>query len=205
MTHRPQRWRAPLAVAWLALPGLAQAHSAAPGANAFYSGLLHPLQNWPQILLLLALGIMLGQRPPLRLSAPMLAFTLCCGLALLLTTLLATSPALPQLLMGLALGLGVLIAAQLRLPLWSRCLLLALAGAAIGLDSGVDGAPSSSFLALALLGSWISTSVLVANIAYYVSLCPPRKWVQIGIRIAGSWIAAASVLVLAFLLKGQQL
>ncbi len=187
---------------WLAVPTWANAHSATPGANSIYVGLVHPLQNLSHVLVLLGLGIWLGQSQPLRLKTPMPVFMVCGALALAVTTRMTGPAAIGHLLIALAMGLGVLVASAAELPPWSRLAVVGAAAVAIGMDSGLDGTPSAGSLALTLLGTWISTSVLVANIAYYISVCPQRKWVQIGIRIAGSWIAAVSLMVLAFLIKG---
>ena len=189
----------------LALPGLAHAHSAVAGMNSFYAGLLHPLLTLPHMLVLLGLGLWLGQHPPLRLKAPMLACATGCAAALLLTTRIAIPPSSQTVVMAVALGCGMLVAASARLPVGLRAAVAAVAAIAVALDSGVDGAPTVLATALTLLGTWISTTVLVANIAYYTALCPQRQWVQIALRIAGSWIAAASVLVLAFAWKGMAL
>ena len=191
--------------ALLCLPGLSHAHSSVAGMNSFYGGLLHPLLTLPHMLVLLGLGLWLGQQPPLRLKAPMLAFATGCAAALLLTTRVTIPPASQNLVMAVALGCGILVAASARLPLRLRAAVAAVAAIAVALDSGVDGAPTVLATTLTLLGTWISTAVLVANVAYYTSLCPPRQWVQIALRIAGSWMAAASVLVLAFALKGMPL
>lgn len=202
--------RAPLrlAIAAAALslrPGWANAHGAVEGMNSFYGGLFHPFLNLPQVLVLLGLGIWLGQTPPLRLKSPLLAFALCIAAALIATTRFPGWLTPPTLLMALALVFGLLIATVTKLPDGLRAVLAAIAAVAIGLDSGVDGIPAAGALALILLATWISTTVVVANLAYYTSICPARQWVRIGIRIAGSWITAASVLVLAFYLKGQAL
>ncbi|WP_295953923.1 HupE/UreJ family protein [Rhodoferax sp.] len=189
--------------ALLCLPGLSHAHSSVAGMNSFYGGLLHPLLTLPHMLVLLGLGIWLGQHPPLRLKTPMLAFATSCAAALLLTTRIAIPPSSQNLVMAVALGCGILVAVSARLPVGLRAAVAAVAAIAVALDSGVDGAPTVLATALTLLGTWISTTVLVANVAYYTSLCPPRQWVQIALRIAGSWMAAASVLVLAFALKGM--
>jgi hydrogenase/urease accessory protein HupE len=191
--------------ALLAAAGSARAHGAVQGMNSFYAGLLHPFQNLPHLLLLVGLGIWLGQRRPLKIGAPMLALALGSALALLATTQLAgpvqmTAPS-PVWPIAAALCVGVLVASALGGPSWLRTATAALAGIAVALDSGVDGAPAVGTLALMLLGTWVSVVVLVANVAYYVSLCPPSQWVRIGLRILGSWLAAASVLVLAFYLK----
>ncbi len=202
-SRRPRVWLVAVALSAMSLG--AQAHGSTVGVNAFYSGLLHPFQNLPQVLVLLGLGIWLGQRPPLRLKMPWLAFALCCAAALVLTTGI-TGPLptpCPAWLMGLAMAFGVLIASRAAAPVWLRAVLAGIAAIAIGLDSGVDGTPPMDSLALMLLGTWLCASVLVANIAYYVSECSDRRWLQIGIRITGSWLTAASILVLAFYLKGR--
>ena len=191
--------------ALLAAAGSAHAHGAVQGMNSFYAGLLHPFQNLPHLLLLVGLGIWLGQRQPLKIGAAMLALATGTALALLATTQLAgsaqaTVPS-PVWLIGAALCIGVLIASALSGPVWLRTAISAVAGIAVALDSGVDGAPAIGTLALMLLGTWMTVVVLVANVAYYVSLCPTRQWVHIGVRILGSWLAAASVLVLAFYLR----
>lgn len=194
-----------LATALWAVSVGAQAHGSAQGVNSFYGGLLHPLQSGAQVLVLLGLGIWLGQRPPLRLKLPMLVFCTGCALALLLTSGIAGPPPVPSpaWLMGLSMCFGVLIASRAAAPGWLSAALAAGAALAVGLDAGVDGLPPPTTLALILLGSWISSSALLANVAYYVSACPRREWVEIGIRIVGSWLAAASILMLAFYFKAR--
>nr|WP_315187307.1 HupE/UreJ family protein [uncultured Albidiferax sp.] len=189
----------------LGLPGLAHAHSAVAGMNSFYAGLLHPLLTLPHMLVLLGLGLWLGQHPPLRLKAPMLAYATGCAAALLLTTRIAMPPSSQTAVVAVALGCGLLVAVSARLHIGLRATVAAVAAIAVALDSGVDGASTVLATALTLLGTWISTTVLVANIAYYTALCPQRPWVHIALRIAGSWVAAVSLLVLAFALKGQAL
>ncbi|APW39814.1 hypothetical protein RD110_23590 [Rhodoferax koreense] len=191
-----------IAAAVLALrPGRADAHGAVEGMNSFYAGLFHPFINLPQLLVLLGLGIWLGQTPPLRLKAPLLAFSLCSAAALFATTRLPAFMTPPAMLVALSLAFGLLIATAARPHRWLSTLMATAAALAVGLDSGVDGQPAPGALTLILLGTWIGTTVAVANLAYYTAICPERRWVQIGIRIAGSWLTAASVLVLAFHLR----
>ena len=52
-----------------------------------------------------------------------------------------------------------------------------------------------------LSGTWIALVVLVCDIAIYVSLGAEAKWLQIALRVAGSWIIAIALLVLAFSLR----
>jgi hypothetical protein len=73
------------------------------------------------------------------------------------------------------------------------------------LDSGADIGGKPLAIAGTLLGTWVSLGIGLINIAYYVSLAAERerKWIGIGLRIAGSWIFAISLLMLAFALRHQ--
>ena len=56
----------------------------------------------------------------------------------------------------------------------------------IGLDSGVDSATSNLALVSTLLATWLSLGLCLANTAFYTSVCPPTRWVQVAIRVLGS-------------------
>ena len=164
----------------------------------FGSGLVHPLITPAHLLLLIGLGLWLGQRPPLRVRAAMYYFAPLSAVGLLLTTQLSLAPAWQVLLPGMALCVAVLVASSRPALAWMQATLAAVAGMALGLDSGVDAGAPGSAVAVTLLGTWIALNVLLVNLAHYTSLLPQRKWASIGVRIAGSWIAAICVLVLAF-------
>ena len=166
----------------------------------FSGGLIHPLLTPSHLLILLALGLWLGQQQPLRLRVPMAVFVLFSGAGLLLTPWIPLPVAAQPWLAGMALAVALLVVAAARLPRSVLLPLFALGALAIGLDSTVEGAAPAK-AAMTLLGTWLSVNLCILNFAYYVSLCPQRKWVQTGIRVAGSWIAAVCLLVLAFSLK----
>jgi hypothetical protein len=90
-----------------------------------------------------------------------------------------------------------------ELPSWAALPLFAGAGLSLGLDSGVDSAASPAALAITLSATWRGLGLSLVNFAYYTSLLPQRKWVQVGVRVAGSWLAAICLLVLAFALKSR--
>ena len=73
---------------------------------------------------------------------------------------------------------------------------------AIGLDSAVDNATGLAVIST-LLGTWLALILCVLNGAHYVSLAAEKnkQWLNIGIRVAGSWIVAISLLVIAFALR----
>ena len=40
-----------------------------------------------------------------------------------------------------------------------------------------------------LLATWLSLGLCLANTAFYTSMCPKRRWVQIAIRVLAAWAA----------------
>ena len=68
-------------------PAYVQAHTTFQGLGEFASGLafLHPLTTPPHLLVLLALGLWLGQHAPLRIKEPALVFAGAAAGGLLLT------------------------------------------------------------------------------------------------------------------------
>ena len=174
------------------------AHGASAGMAGFGGGLIHPLITPAHILLLLALGLWLGQQRPLALREPAVVFVTAAAVGLLLTTYLPLLLAWQPVLMVLALIGALLLATSTRLPAWAALPLIAGAGLALGLDSGVDSADSTPALAFTLLATWIGLCLCLVNFAYYTSLLPQRKWIEIGVRVAGSWLAAICLLGLAF-------
>ena len=183
----------------LLFPASAQAHSDLR-MGAFAGGLLHPVEVPSHLLILLGTGLRLGQHPPFRLWI-FLAIFAPAAAAALLTTVMEKSISIPQpFLMCIALCVGALISSGITTPAWFNHSLLVVAAIAIGLDSGISGVPAM-VVAKVLFATWVCLLVIIGYIAFYVSLLPPYKWLQIGVRILGSWIVAISFLVLAFYLK----
>ena len=122
-------------------------------------------------------------------------------------------------LLGVAVGLGR--PAELAMP-WSTTLAFTLVGllvalavplgqrlapALAGVAGLVGGLADGSALAfhsgapLALAGG--AAAVAVLTTALTAALSPPHPgWMRIGLRVAGSWIAASGLLSLGWLLKG---
>jgi len=201
-TGSPARRTLAVPLVLLALPTQAQAHMTAPGMGDFISGLLHPWMTPTHLLILLALGLWLGQHLPLRVGLPLQVFVPVSAVALALTTTHWIAVVPPPLIIAIALAAGAVVALEARLPTFAGALLLAVAAGAIGSDSGVEtGTPFT--VAKTLLGTWVGLGIGLINIGYYVSLAAERKkkWISIGIRVAGSWIVAIALLMLAFSLR----
>jgi hydrogenase/urease accessory protein HupE len=183
-----------------AFPVTSHAHSPVKGMGDFINGLCHPLTTPSHVLVIVGLGLLAGRRRPFNLRAPMAVFIALSGAALLVATSCGIKAVHPALTIGVALGAGILLALDKNPSTLPFCALFASAALAMGLDSAAE-AGSAAAVAKTLLGNWISLVVLVYDIAIYVSLGGEAKWLKVALRIAGSWLIAISLLVLAFSLR----
>ena len=131
--------------------------------------------------LLLPLVWLLGGLIGLSLPSPLLLAAICTGLLA-------------------ALGVLVALGQRLRPPL-----LLPLAGGLAGLFALVAGSALAGHAGAlaALLGETIAIAVLTTLLIQL--LAPPHpRWRAIAIRVGGSWITAASLLMLGWLVRHPQ-
>lgn len=184
----------------LALPATADAHTVISGVGDYFSGVLHPLTTPEHVLVLLGLGLLLGQHSLLNLKTALTVFVPASALGLALTTTGLIQTVYPPLLIGLALTTGALVALAKSPGIWVCRGLFALAALALGLDSAVESG-IALVITKTLLGTWTGLILAVADVAYYASLFNQRQWQQVGLRVAGSWITAASFMILAFALR----
>ncbi len=177
----------------LGAPPGASAHVVAQGADAFTSGLLHPLSLPSHLLNLAGLGLLLGHSSvSKRVALAIFCGSVLCGLGA--TARIYDSPTEAWLPVSAGV-LGLLVAGAWPLP---RGVVAAIA-AVIGVMLGLDSRPETPFLQDALLmfaGTTLAAGVAAAAIAFCASLLKAR-WQRIGVRIAGSWIAATAILVSA--------
>jgi len=166
----------------------------------FVSGALHPVTTPAHVLILLGLGLFAGQQASESLKPPMMAFALSSTVALGLCIFPVVSSVYQPLLLGLALGLGTLVAMEAKIPIIAKIALFLAAGAAIGLDSAPENGSTRAVIKT-LLGTWVCLMIVVFDLAVYVSSGVKKKWIRIGVRVLGSWIIAISLLVLAFALR----
>jgi urease accessory protein len=170
--------------------------------SGLIGGLLHPLAVPAHVLLLLAMGLLIGQQRG-RL-APLAAFFagLAAGLAALAFAVATTSAV--NVLLAAAAITGFLVAVARPLPVFVSGPLAAIAGVALGLDSPPTAIALAAAIAM-LIGTGIGAALAVAIVAAGTSYLT-RAWQQIGVRILGSWIAASAILVLALrFVRGQLL
>lgn len=188
-------------IALLLMPSVASAHSTFPGLGEYASGFLHPLTTPPHGLVLLALGLSLGQRAPLRIGEPAALFAVAAAAGLLLTAITHFGGVQPAWLIAVGLCVGVGVAVGAPVPFWVKLGACGVAALLLGLDSGVEAGTPGASVAKILSATWASLVLCLVNAAFYVSLLPPVRWIQIGVRVLGSWIVAIALLMLAFALR----
>gem|GEM_PF-348941 len=187
---RPVRVASAAALLLAASPAWAHGTS---NLGDFYSGLAQPVFHLVSLLLLLTLGLSAAQMPegqrlemPLAFSVGTLAgaFAGLAGVAV---------PGTEGVVQGGTLCLGILVAARWRLPLPAALL----AGGLLGLAQGHFGTFGDRETVgrplLYALGQGLAP-VLLAS--WFVALADrfQAAWLQIAIRVAGSWIATIALL-----------
>jgi urease accessory protein len=199
MTRNAMHHRAGLLAAGLLLPAAAQAHLVSTGLGPFYDGLSHFVLTPEDLLPALALALLVGlngARAGRSTLFVLPAAWLAGGLAGLAWPMVST---IASLTIVSFLVLGAMVANDLKLrPGWSVALSVvlgvlngflngsAMAGAKLGL-AGLAGAVSALFVVVAL-----ATALVVAQRA---------PWARIAVRVAGSWVAAAGLLLLGWSLR----
>lgn len=190
----------PIVLILLVTRNSAEAHVSIEGFGAVGNGALHPLVSPAHALLLVGLALMIGQRAPLDLGTPMRVFAAVSAIALMLTTGGWITEVYQPVLIVIALGIGGMVAFERSTSALAIQLAAALVAAGIGLDSTAEPGPVFETIKM-LLGTWLAMNGVTAYLAICVSHGSDKAWARTGIRIAGSWIVAISLMVLAFALR----
>jgi len=180
----------------LILPAASLAHLSSTGLGPFYDGLTHFWRSPEEFIPVLALAFLAGLRGP-RIGRYTLfilpSVWLAGGFFGLAIPRVDHSTALVCIAFLLP---GLLVAADLRLRLALVAGLASAFGFVFGYLDGV-GMSAAKLGALGLLGSVSSLFILVAlAAALVVSLHAP--WARIVVRVSGSWIAAAGLLLIGW-------
>jgi urease accessory protein len=180
-------------------PREAGAHLVSTGLGPFYDGIGHFLLTPEDLLPVVALALLAGLAgagPGRAVLYALPAAWLVGGLAGLQ---LGGAPVLPVLTALVLLGLGLLVAADRRLPAPMGVALASLLGLLHGYANGVAMA-TAGLGAAAVLGICTALLVVLALLAAQV-VALRRWWERIAVRVAGSWIAASGMLMLGWTLK----
>jgi urease accessory protein len=188
-------------VVCLLLPGAAAAHLPTIGLGPVYDGVFHLLLSPEDLIPVIALALLCGQR-----GAPF------GRRALWLVTLAWFAGGLLGMFVGSGRGsaltcvsfllVGGLVAANARISLPLVTVLAALLG---GFHGYLNGAGINRFDdgTYALLGLALAVFVVVA---LFASLVVPlrEQWARVAVRVAGSWIAASGLLMLGWALHAAR-
>ena len=168
----------------------------------FIQGVLHPLQTPSHILLILALGLLVGQQqrqPSLVFNVFFFSVSVILGLIVNQTTQLDMK--YEPILLVLCLITSFLVIIRLSLPNLVLVALMIVTGIFMGLDSnpvlipGLGQSSVYSWIAGATC-SFIGIILLTSIIAHFIS----NLWQGIIVRVIGSWIATSAIFVLTFIL-----
>jgi urease accessory protein len=183
----------------LLLPSLASAHLVTSGLGPFYDGALHLLLSPADLLGLLAVTLLAGLRGPQAGRWTVIVLPVAWFTAGLTGLHAGIGFDLPWVSVLLLLVLGLLVAADAKLPAGVVAALAGLFGALQGLANGAAlaklGAGPVAMLGIA--GSAFVLTLLVA--AAVVSLRP--AWTRIAVRAVGSWVAAVGLLMFGWLFQ----
>jgi urease accessory protein len=181
---------------WTCCPGQANAHLVNSGLGPFYDGIAHLFVTPEDVLTAVALALFagLGGKPCGRVVLFVLPAAWLAGA--LVGRLITLSGGVPVVNAAVLIMLGVLVAADRRLPQ----ALVAGAALACGLLNGVlNGAALTGAEASNLAAAGISCGVfvIVALVAGQVAALE-KEWSRIMVRVAGSWIGAIGLLMLGW-------
>ena len=182
-------------IVWLSTVDPVAVHPALQGVSGFYGGLLHPLLVPSHLIAAVGFGLLIGQQAPHGARAAPVAYiaAVIAGLAVIALAYVPTFA--EETLLGCAALSGLLTALARPLP---QVMVVPLA-AATGLSLALDSPPEAISLSeanRALLGTAVGAGILLVLVSEG-ALRLKRDWQRIGLRIAGSWIAASAILVLA--------
>ena len=171
-------------------------------SHFFWQGCLHPLIVPAHLMVLLALGLLLGQQDKGLLRTGLISFLVSLSMALVLTRVLPRIQHSDLSLLVLALSLGSLVILKLHLNLALMLTLSVMTGGLIGLDSAITALPGldKSKIYLQLLGTGLSATLilsLLALLSFYLN----KLLAGIAVRVIGAWVTAGSLMVLALLLN----
>jgi urease accessory protein len=189
-----------LAAALLAVPSVALAHLVNSGLGPFYDGALHLLLSPGDLLGLLAVTLLAGLRGAKAGRWAVGALPIAWFAAGLIGLYGGVVFELPWASVLSLVVLGVLVAADSRLPAAAIASLAGLYGALHGLTNGSALAALGAG-PIALLG--IAGMAMVAALLVCAAVVSLRAaWTRIAVRVMGSWVAAVGLLMFGWLAQG---
>lgn len=188
----------------LAIAGEAAAHTSFEGAEGFYRGLFHPVAEPLQGLLAAAFGTVAARcRRDDAGRAVALALAAAIAGALIKGLTLPDTPVSTLALSGAALACGLSLAAFRKIPGALALGLATLTGAVTGVNAvsaGDAGRVATSIGSLS--GASLMVIYLLGAGSWLTKQEARHDGLQIAPRVAGAWIGAIAIMILAFELAG---
>jgi hydrogenase/urease accessory protein HupE len=186
-----------LFLAFLAVPWTAEAHSIGKNIGDFYWGFLHPATSMESAFPLIALGLLAGQQGAEKARWMIGLF----ALGIIAGPLIALSLGTPVLASWVNLISFIILGALLALARpWPLPVLAGLSlvfGLTQGWSNAAEMTQATGKLLYAcgmILGGYLIVLLLAA---FAVNTGKSAEWQRIALRIAGSWIAAIGLMVIA--------
>ena len=184
----------------------AEAHIVAIRLGDFYAGALHPLTDLQDILLWLAMGVLAGSVGAARGRWLVLVFPLGLLAGLALGHDIERIGANPAVDAAVAVVLGLLLAAAVRVPTVLLCAIAAALAVLRGAANASDLDPAANHLlfaaGLACAGYATITLVMALTLAFRGPVTEASKafvaskaWRGIALRALGGWIAAIGLMM----------
>jgi urease accessory protein len=175
-----------------------------PGAEGFYTGLFHFFTVPGELLVLLAFSLVISQHVTVA-EQIWKAFALASlfGLAWAFGGWSAFNPDLP--LLATAVVVGLYVASAVPLPLLILRIGSAVIGFLVGFVSLPDSGPRAA-MAFTICGTIVGVNVFLAYVGGGLVALQKKvswPWLPIGLRVAGSWVAAISVLLAALAFRAK--
>jgi urease accessory protein len=163
--------------------------------GAGVSGLLHPLLTPTHMVVLISLSLIAGRNfvPSGAAIIGAFALGLVAGLGAIACGV-GETPANDMLLASATLC-GLMAASDITVPVPLVVPVMLMSGGALGLDSPPQSISLSEAVAM-LIGTACGALAALTIIAFVASRMA-RVWKGIALRVAGSWVAAIAILVLA--------
>ncbi len=174
------------------------AHVGEGGIVDSYGGLIHPFTEPVHIINIIALGFLLTQQASRIHPLGWMSFALAALVGLILSVMFPAMDISLALLIS-AIVLGVLVACRFSLSLEVSLCISGVTGCLLGMDS-LTPDPEWWSTAISIFSSTTGLGIaLLIAMGWGDHLRKP--WQQVGIRVVGSWIATAALLVLTLNLK----
>ena len=167
----------------------------------FTQGALHPLQTPSHVILLLSIGLLMGQQPQTGLKSGFVSFIIALLVGYWLNGILSVNWPEILIILSLALIVSLLVILKMNLPRIIILLVTVLGGLLLGFNSTpiiIPGLGDNSIFNW-YAGATLSFTGLLIGVILMARLLRPF-WDGIILRILGSWIATSAIFVLTLML-----